>query len=144
MCLVCPGDVGRGDEDDGGSAVSRGRDKLVEGPILKDEADKEHEDPQRPEDGDRRYLAVLSVLYPQPSEQEHRKAIDGPEGEDASDRVFARKLPGMTDWVAEDLAWRRRNVSTRRGRRGCETGEGAKRNIPAMTSGPWKFSSGWR
>lgn len=43
------------------------------------------------------------MAYPQPPQQEHGQAVDGPQGEDASDGVFARELPRQPDGVAEDL-----------------------------------------
>jgi hypothetical protein len=53
-------------------------DKLVESPVLKDEAHEEHENSKCPEDGDGRNLAILSIADPEPSQQKHWKAIDGP------------------------------------------------------------------
>lgn len=50
----------------------------MERPVLKHEAGQEHDDPQSPEDGDGRYLAIMTVADPEPAQQEHRKTVDGP------------------------------------------------------------------
>lgn len=64
MRLVCPGNVGRGHEQNGYATMSRRGYQLVECPVLQYEADEEHEDPEGPEDGDGGYLAILSVTNP--------------------------------------------------------------------------------
>lgn len=43
-------------------------DQLVDRPILQHEADDEHEHAQRPEYCDRRYLAIMPIPHPQPSQ----------------------------------------------------------------------------
>jgi hypothetical protein len=78
MRLIRPGNVGRGNEKNSDAPVARRRDELVESPVLEDEAGEEHQDPERPEDGDGRDFAILPVADPQPPKQEHRKAVDGP------------------------------------------------------------------
>ncbi len=76
--LVRPRNVRRGDQQ-GNDAPGLARlDELVDSPVLEDKVHDEHQDPQRPEYGDRRYLSVLAVAHPEPAEQEHRKPVDRP------------------------------------------------------------------
>lgn len=72
MRLISPGNVGRRDQEDGDTTVSRRVYQLMERPVLQHKTDEEHEDPECPKDRDRGYLSILSVAYPQPSQQEHR------------------------------------------------------------------------
>ncbi len=78
MGLISPSDVGRCDKEDRDATVSRRRYQLVQRPVLEDEADEEHEDAERPEDGDGRYFAILAITDPQPPQQQHRQPVDGP------------------------------------------------------------------
>lgn len=78
MCLVRPSNVGRGDKEDSNPPMSWRRDELVERPVLEDEAGEEHENPERPEDGNGRNLAILAVTDPEPSQQQHGQAVDRP------------------------------------------------------------------
>jgi hypothetical protein len=115
-----------------------GWDELVERPVLEHKAQGKHQDAQGPEHGDRGNLSIVAILKPEPLQEEHRQAIDRPEREHAPDGVRGGEFPGDLDGIAEDLAWRERSAVTVQG-----TVEG-RMEVPAMTSGPWKFSSGWR
>ena len=106
VCLVRPCDVRGRDEQDGEAAVARRVDELVDGPVLEDEADDEHEDAEGPEDGDGGHLPGLAPADPEPLEEKHGEPVDGPEGEDASNGVVACEFPCVADGVAEDLACR--------------------------------------
>lgn len=76
--LIGPGHVGGGYEQDSNSAMARRLHQFVDGPVLKHEAQDEHENAKRPEDGDRRYFAIVSVADPEPSQEQHRQAVNGP------------------------------------------------------------------
>lgn len=102
--LKSPGDVGRGDEQDGDATVSLRLNKLVDSPVLQHEAEREHEHPQCVEDDNGRDLTVVPVADPQPPQQKHGQAVDGPQGGDAPNGILARELPGQPDGIAEDLA----------------------------------------
>lgn len=78
MRLVGPGNIGRGHKQDGDAAVSRRRYQLMQGPVLEDKADEEHEDSQGPKDDDGGYLAIIAVADPEPAQEEHGEAIDWP------------------------------------------------------------------
>jgi len=78
MCLVYPGDVGRCDEEHRDAPMPGRLDELMNRPVLQHEAYDEHKHPQGPEDGDRWYVSVIAVSYPEPAEQQHRQTIDGP------------------------------------------------------------------
>lgn len=87
--------------------MSRGLHQFMQSPVLQHEAQGEHQHPEGPEDCYRRHFSILSVPYPQPSEEEHRQAVDRPQGKHASDGLIGGKLPGQLDGVTEDLACRR-------------------------------------
>ena len=78
MSLVSPGHIRGGDEKHGNTPMSRRRYQLVQCPVFKDETDQEHENAQSPKDCDGRNFAILAVTNPQPAQEEHRKAVDGP------------------------------------------------------------------
>lgn len=65
---------------------------------------KKHEHAQDPEDDVRGNLAVAAVADPQPAQQEHGQAVDGPQREDAADGVVAGEFPCVADGVAKDFA----------------------------------------
>jgi hypothetical protein len=78
MCLISPGHVGRGDKENSNSSMTRRLDELMDGPILQDKAHEKHQDPKRPKYCNRWNLAVLAIADPEPPQQQHWKAIDGP------------------------------------------------------------------
>lgn len=125
----------------------------MERPVFQYKTDEEHEDPQCPEDGDRGDLAILTIAYPQPSQQKHRQTVDRPQWEYASNRIIAGELPCFSDGVAEDFTCARigqhRFAITRVEAQPvaqqdnlCRATVNSWFNLPAITSGPWKFSSG--
>lgn len=76
--LVRPCDIGRGDQEHSNATVSWRADELMDGPILQHKAGDEHEDAKCPKDCDWGNLAILAVSDPQPSQQHHGQAVDGP------------------------------------------------------------------
>jgi hypothetical protein len=45
----------------------------------------------------------MFILRPDPFQQSHRQAIDGPEGEDAADRMRRRPFPRLMAGEGEDV-----------------------------------------
>lgn len=71
VCLVGPGDVGGSEQQHRNSSVSRGLHQLIDRPVFEDKVHDEHENSERPEDGDRWNFAIVALPYPQPAEKEH-------------------------------------------------------------------------
>lgn len=79
MRLIGPCDVGGGDEEDGDAPMTGRWNKLVQGPILENKAEEEHEDTKSPKDGNGRYVVMTPVSATvKPTKQEHRQPVDGP------------------------------------------------------------------
>lgn len=53
-------------------------DKLVDSPVLEDEAQDEHEGTESPEHRYWRDFAIVTIPYPQPPEEEHGKPVYRP------------------------------------------------------------------
>lgn len=77
VCLVRPGDVARGYEDDGLPSFPRTGHQLMYGPVLEYETEEEHGETQDIVYQLWRGVAVAG-LCPQPLEQGHREAVDKP------------------------------------------------------------------
>lgn len=78
MRLVGPGDIGRGEQHDGGFAVALEGDQLIDCPVLEHKVHNEHEQAQDPEDGRGGNVAAAALTDPETSQEEHGQAVDGP------------------------------------------------------------------
>jgi hypothetical protein len=82
--LEGPSSVGRRDESDGNSPLSRRMDKFMYGPVLQYKTQQEHHDTEGIESDSRRHLAIPQA-FPKPFEDGERHSIDQPERKEAPD-----------------------------------------------------------
>jgi hypothetical protein len=77
MSLIGPCHVGRSHEDNGLSSISGRVDKLMDCPILENEAHEEHDDPESVVDHSRADIAVCCA-WPKPLQHDHGKTVCWP------------------------------------------------------------------
>lgn len=74
--LEGPGDVRRGDQRHGDASGAGRVDQLMDGPVLHDDAQGEHQHAQGPVDDGRRH--VVAEALPQPAQNVHGPAVGQP------------------------------------------------------------------